>query len=66
MKLSVIKKTGCYCGDHTAEVSLAFDAVESETIGSLVKRTKLGQNNWFDGEVLEIRVTVEPSTPPAI
>jgi len=59
MKLSILKKTGCYCGDHTAEVSLAFDAVESETIGSLVKRTNLGKNNYFDGEVLEIRIVVE-------
>lgn len=41
MKISILLKTSEYRGDHSADITLAYDLIGDETVADLVRRIKL-------------------------
>ncbi len=55
MKLSILKRTTEYRGDHSTDLLLAYDLRPGESVENLVARLRLQPN-----EVIEVRVMEEP------
>lgn len=50
--ISILHRTKQYRGDHEAEIAVALEPIEGETIAQLIARTKLDAADW-----IEVRVT---------
>ncbi len=54
MKISIMLHTQDYRGDHSADINLAVEHKEGETVAELMTRAKVGDGGR--GEYLEIRL----------
>lgn len=54
--LSILFHTVDYRGDHEADICLALDYVQGETVWSLLDRAGIGKNPHARGEKIELRL----------
>lgn len=59
MKISVIHKTSDYRGDHDADVSLAYEVNENETVDSLCNRILFDGTRPLLQDHIELRLIKE-------
>ncbi len=55
MKLSILLRTSDHRGDHAADVLIAHEAIEGETVLQLAHRLLDGKASSAELEVIEIR-----------
>ena len=60
MKLSILRRMSDYRGDHSADISVAYDHRPDETLESMVRRVFGPHPDSFVSECIEVRVVVEP------
>lgn len=60
MKISILLRTQDYRGDHCADVAIAVEPVENETVRELAQRL-LPDNRTGSIEVIEIRRVAMPN-----
>jgi hypothetical protein len=60
MSISILVHTVNFCGGHAQDQYIALEPIPGETVDDLVKRAKLGKNQYAgQGEFIAIRRTHE-------
>ena len=56
MSIQILLETSENRGDHHADVLIAIEYIEGETIEHLIKRCGLGETIFMSGDAIQIRV----------